>query len=44
MSKVMIVGASRGIGLELAKQYAANGDDVIACARDTGAASLLEEA
>ena len=44
MSKVMIVGASRGIGLELAKQYAANGDDVIACARDTGAASLLDEA
>ncbi len=44
MSTVLIVGASRGIGLELAKQYAGNGDDVIACARDTGAAEQLEEA
>ena len=43
MSKVLIVGASRGIGLELAKQYAANGDEVIACARDTQAAPLLNE-
>ena len=43
MSKVLIVGASRGIGLELAKQYAANGDEVIACARDTHAAPLLDE-
>jgi NAD(P)-dependent dehydrogenase (short-subunit alcohol dehydrogenase family) len=42
MSKVLIVGASRGIGLELAKQYAADGDDVIACARDRGAAALLD--
>jgi len=43
MSKVMIVGATRGIGLELAKQYAADGDEVIACARDRGAASQLDE-
>jgi len=42
MSKVLIVGATRGIGLELAKQYAADGDDVIACARDRGAASQLD--
>lgn len=44
MSKILINGASRGIGLEMAKQYAANGDDVIACVRDTGAASQLDEA
>ena len=44
MSTVLIAGASRGIGLELAKQYASNGDNVIACARDTSAASLLDEA
>jgi len=43
MSKVLINGASRGIGLELTKQYAANGDEVIACVRDTAAAPLLDE-
>lgn len=43
MSTVLIAGASRGVGLELVKQYASNGDDVIACVRDTGAASLLDE-
>ncbi len=43
MAKVMIVGATRGIGLELVNQYAAEGDDVIACARDTGAAELLDQ-
>ncbi|MDC0069403.1 SDR family oxidoreductase [Gammaproteobacteria bacterium] len=42
MSTVMIAGASRGIGLELAKQYAAEGNTVIACARDSGAAEQLE--
>jgi len=42
MSKVMIVGASRGIGLELTKQYADTGDHVIACARDTAAAEKLD--
>ena len=44
MAKVLIVGASRGIGLELAKQYAAAGDEVIACARDIKSAKLLEDA
>lgn len=43
MSNVMIVGATRGIGLELTKQYADEGNNVIACARDTDAASLLDE-
>ena len=43
MAKVMIVGATRGIGLELVRQYAKEGDDVIACARDKGAADLLDQ-
>ena len=43
MSNVMIVGATRGIGLELTKQYADEGNNVIACARDTDAATLLDE-
>jgi NAD(P)-dependent dehydrogenase (short-subunit alcohol dehydrogenase family) len=43
MSRVLISGASRGIGLELVKQYAAAGDEVIACVRDTGSAALLDE-
>ncbi|MEQ8861195.1 MAG: SDR family oxidoreductase [Pseudomonadales bacterium] len=34
MAKVLITGAGRGIGLELTRQYAADGDDVIACVRD----------
>lgn len=42
MATVMIVGATRGIGLELVRQYAAQGDNVIACARDTEAAALLD--
>ncbi|MEC9348067.1 MAG: SDR family oxidoreductase [Pseudomonadota bacterium] len=32
---VLITGASRGIGRELARQYLERGDRVIACARDT---------
>jgi len=44
MAKILIVGASRGIGLELAKQYAQQGDQVIAGVRDTNAAKLLDEA
>ena len=43
MTKVLIVGATRGIGLELAKQYADEGDEVIACARDMNAAEQLQE-
>jgi NAD(P)-dependent dehydrogenase (short-subunit alcohol dehydrogenase family) len=44
MSRILIAGASRGIGLELARQYAAQGDEVIACVRDTAAAELLDAA
>ena len=43
MSTIMIVGATRGIGLELTKQYANEGNQIIACARDTANASLLNE-
>tara|TARA_Y200000002_G_C22449821_1_gene565805 strand:+ start:82 stop:765 length:684 start_codon:yes stop_codon:yes gene_type:complete len=39
----MIVGATRGIGLELTKQYANEGNQVIACARDTSNSPLLDE-
>ncbi len=42
MSRVLITGASRGIGAELAKQYVAAGDEVIACVRDPEAAPGLE--
>jgi NAD(P)-dependent dehydrogenase (short-subunit alcohol dehydrogenase family) len=42
MSRVLITGANRGIGLELAKQYAEAGDEVIACVRDPGAATGLK--
>ena len=42
MSTVMIVGATRGIGLELVNQYAEDGNKVIACARDIAAAEQLD--
>ena len=38
----MIVGATRGIGLELVNQYAEDGNKVIACARDIAAAEQLD--
>ena len=37
----LIVGASRGIGLEFVKQILARGDNVIATVRDPGKASEL---
>ncbi|MCY4566643.1 MAG: SDR family oxidoreductase [Gammaproteobacteria bacterium] len=43
MSRVLITGASRGIGAEMARQCAAAGDDVIACVRDPDAAPGIED-
>jgi len=34
MSSVLITGANRGLGLEFARQYAADGWDVITTARN----------
>jgi NAD(P)-dependent dehydrogenase (short-subunit alcohol dehydrogenase family) len=42
MPTVLITGASRGLGLEFARQYAAAGWDVIACARDPARAAELD--
>lgn len=42
MTTVLITGANRGVGLELAKCYAAHGDKVLACCRNPGAASALQ--
>ena len=36
MSRVLITGANRGIGLELCRQLVARGDEVIAVCRSTG--------
>jgi len=41
MSTWVIVGASRGIGLEFVKQLLARGDRVIATVRDVAKASAL---
>jgi len=42
MTTVLVTGANRGIGLELVRQYAADGAEVIACCRDPAAASELK--
>lgn len=42
MATVLVTGASRGVGAELVKQYAAEGAEVIACVRDGAAAPGLE--
>jgi NAD(P)-dependent dehydrogenase (short-subunit alcohol dehydrogenase family) len=34
MSNILIIGASRGLGLEFARQYVAAGDRGLATARD----------
>jgi NAD(P)-dependent dehydrogenase (short-subunit alcohol dehydrogenase family) len=43
MSRVMVTGANRGLGLEFARQYAAEGWDVIATARDPKQSKELEQ-
>lgn len=43
MSTVLVLGASRGIGLEFARQYAADGVRVIATARDEAGLERLRE-
>jgi NAD(P)-dependent dehydrogenase (short-subunit alcohol dehydrogenase family) len=43
MTTVLITGASRGLGLEFTRQYLAEGDTVIAAARDPGAAHALQQ-
>ncbi|MEJ2140017.1 MAG: SDR family oxidoreductase [Gammaproteobacteria bacterium] len=43
MAKILITGANRGLGLEFAKQYAADGWDVIACCRKPEAADELQQ-
>jgi NAD(P)-dependent dehydrogenase (short-subunit alcohol dehydrogenase family) len=42
MPTVLVTGASRGLGLELARQYAADGWRVFACARAPARAADLE--
>lgn len=43
MATVLVVGASRGIGLEFVRQYVADGDRVLATARDTDGLARLRE-
>lgn len=43
MSTVMVTGASRGLGLEFVRQYAAAGWEVIACARRPDQANELAD-
>lgn len=43
MATVLITGANRGIGLEMARQYAEAGDKVIACVRDPDSATELNK-
>jgi NAD(P)-dependent dehydrogenase (short-subunit alcohol dehydrogenase family) len=44
MSRVLITGANRGLGLEFARQYAAEGWEVIATARNPKQSKELEQA
>ncbi len=42
MTTILITGANRGIGLELVRQYASDGDTVLACCRNPQEASNLK--
>ena len=42
MKRVLIIGASRGIGLELVRQYRADGDAVTATARSDEGLQRIE--
>ena len=42
MSLILVIGASRGIGLELVRQYAQDGHRVIATVRDAGASERVQ--
>lgn len=41
MPRVLVTGANRGLGLELARQYSAEGWEVLACCREPAAATEL---
>lgn len=43
MATVLITGANRGIGLELVRQYAVDGAEVIGCCRNPPMADVLKE-
>lgn len=43
MTTVIVTGASRGIGCELVRQYAADGAQVFACCRNPRAATSLQD-
>jgi NAD(P)-dependent dehydrogenase (short-subunit alcohol dehydrogenase family) len=43
MKNVLITGASRGIGFELAKIFSASGNNVVAVARNTTGLKIREE-
>jgi short-subunit dehydrogenase len=43
MATVLVVGASRGLGLEFVRQYRAAGERVIATARDDEGLARLRE-
>jgi NAD(P)-dependent dehydrogenase (short-subunit alcohol dehydrogenase family) len=43
VTTILITGANRGIGLELARQFAARGDQVLPTCRDPGTAKALSD-
>lgn len=44
MAHVLVIGASRGIGFEFVRQHLANGDQVVATARDEAGLARLRQA